>query len=123
MKTALLLMLIVAGLVGVTTTAVIQVNAALKVQNLNDFFVQNRTTGEPMLAVVGLATNDGNETQMKIDFSLALYDNKGEIVGTSFLYDDDVKVNDTIPFQFTVPSTDIKNGDFGAIMNYSVIAE
>ena len=100
-----------------------QAEAAFKVEKLNDFFLTNRTTGEPMLAVVGTATNNGTNVEDYVDLSLALLDKQGNIVGTSFLYDDDVKVNDTIPFEFNVNPEEIENGDFNNVQNYTVIAE
>lgn len=98
-------------------------DAAFKVQRLNEFFLTNQTTAQPMLAVVGEAVNNGTEVEDYVDLSLSLFDKKGDIVGTSFLYDDDVKPNDTIPFQFIVNPETIENGDFNNVQNYSVIVE
>ena len=98
-------------------------DAAFKVQKLNEFFLTNQTTGQPMLAVVGQAVNNGTEVEDYVDLSLSLFDRNGDIVGTSFLYDDDVKPNDTIPFQFTVPPEAIAEGGFDNVQNYSVMVE
>ena len=100
-----------------------QSDAAFKVQKLNDFFLTNQTTGEPILAVVGQAINNGTDVQDIMDLSLTLFDRNNSIVGVSLLYDDDVKPNDTLPFEFIVTPEEIPNGDFNNVQNYTVIAE
>jgi len=115
--------LAVAATLGFTVMSMTPVDAAFKVQKLNDFFLTNQTTGSPILAIVGQAINNGTETEDQLDISLTLFDRNNSIVGIGLQYDDDVKPNDTLPFEFLVDPSTIENGDFNNVENYTVIAE
>ena|SRR5215510_6970004 len=115
--------LAVAATLGFTVMSMTPVDAAFKVQKLNDFFLTNQTTGQPILAIVGQAINNGSETEDQLDISLTMFDRNNSIVGIGLQYDDDVKPNDTLPFEFLVDPSTIEFGDFNNVENYTVIAE
>jgi cytochrome c-type biogenesis protein CcmE len=118
------IIIVVASLIAAASIIFItNVDAAMKVEKLNNFYTINQTTRQPMFTIVGMFTNNGTEKEEEVDISLAMFDKNEDIVGVSFLYNYDVKVNDTIPFKFRINAHTIENGNFSAITKYTVIAE
>ena len=105
------------------TFLITNVDAAMEVEKLNNFYTINQTTRQPMLTIVGMFTNNGTEKEKEVDISLTMFDKNNDIVGVSFLYNYDVKPNDTIPFKYRINAHTIENANFSAIRSYSVIAE